>query len=187
MLHAYVLMGNHVHLLMTPPETGSVARLMQKLGRSYVSQFNARHRRTGTLWEGRYKACLVESESYVLRCQRYIDLNPLRARMIADPATYPWSSCSAHCGRRTDALLTPHPAYAALGKNTDVRAAAYLELLREALADEDLAAIRVYLQQQRALGRRRFQTMVEMKTHRYAGVRPAHRPACVPSPDRKRK
>ncbi len=88
-LHAYVLMDNHVHLLATPPEIGAVAHFMQKLGRGYVGQFNARHRRTGTLWEGRYKASLVDSESYVLRCHRYIELNPVRARMTADPTSYP--------------------------------------------------------------------------------------------------
>ena len=93
-LHAYVLMDNHVHLLVTPPEVGAVSRLMQKLGRQYVGQFNARHRRTGTLWEGRYKACLVGSESYVLRCSRYIDLNPVRARMTDDPDRFQWSSCA---------------------------------------------------------------------------------------------
>jgi len=82
-LHAYVLMDNHVHLLATPPEIGAIARLMQKLGRNYVGQFNARHQRTGTLWEGRYKASLVDSESYVLHCHRYIDLNPVRARMTS--------------------------------------------------------------------------------------------------------
>src|SRR6185312_2398156 len=170
-------LDNHVHLLLTPPTTGAVARLMQKLGRSYVGQFNARHQRTGTLWEGRYKACLVDSESYVLRCQRYIDLNPVRARMTGNPAAYPWSSCAAHCGRRTDTLLTSHPAYAALGDTRDPRAAAYFQLLRQNLPDDDLAAIRTYLQQQRALGRRPFQTMVGIKTHRFAGIRPAHRPA----------
>ena len=184
-LHAYVLMDNHVHLLMTPPATGAIARLMQKLGRSYVGQFNARHRRTGTLWEGRYKACLVDNESYILHCQRYIDLNPVRARMTDNPAVYPWSSCPAHCGRRTDTLLTAHPAYAALGETRDARAAAYLQLLREALTGDDLAAIRTYLQQQRALGRRPFQTMVEIKTRRFAGVRPAHRPTRTPSPNGK--
>jgi putative transposase len=116
-LHAYVLMDNHVHLLVSPPAIGAIGRLMQKLGRGYVGQFNARHRRTGTLWEGRYKASLVDSKSYVLHCQRYIDLNPIRARMTDDPAEYPWSSCPAHCGRRSDALLTPHPAYTALAPN----------------------------------------------------------------------
>ena len=175
-LHAYVLMDNHVHLLVSPPATGAIGRLMQKLGRGYVGQFNARHRRTGTLWEGRYKASLVDNESYVLHCQRYIDLNPVRARMTDDPANYPWSSCPAHCGRRPAAMLTPHPAYTALGPEPEARSEAYRLLLREALPDDDLAAIRTYLQQQRALGRDDFRAMVEAKTQRFAGIRPAHRP-----------
>lgn len=184
-LHAYALMGNHVHLLMTPPAAGAIARLMQKLGRSYVGQFNARHQRTGTLWEGRYKACLVDSERYALCCQRYIDLNPVRAHMVDDPTRFPWSSCEAHCGRRADPLLTPHPAYAALGATDATRAVAYRQLLRDALADDDLTAIRSYLRQQRALGSGNFQAAVAAKTRRFAGVRPAHRPARAPSPDAK--
>jgi len=175
-LHAYVLMDNHVHLLLTPPEAGAISHLMQKLGRGHVGQFNARHRRTGTLWEGRYKSCLVDNEDYVLRCYRYIDLNPIRARMIDNPAAYAWSSGSAHCGHRTDVLLKHHPAYAALGATTGARGEAYRCLLHETLSDDDLAAIRTYLQQQRAWGRDDFRAMVEAKTRRFAGVRPAHRP-----------
>ena len=135
-------MDNHVHQLMTPPDVGAVARLMQKLGRAYVSQFNARHRRTGTLREGRYKACLVDSENYVLHCHRYIDLNPVRARMTDDPAAYPWSNCPSHCGHRADAILTPHPTYAALGVTPEARAEAHRHLLHETLSDDDLTAIR---------------------------------------------
>lgn len=176
-LHAYVLMDNHVHLLVTPPEAGAVARLMQKLGRRYVGWFNARHRRTGTLWEGRYKACLVDSASYVLQCHRYIDLNPVRARMIDDPAAYLWSSCASHCGTRKDSFITLHPAYSTLAPTPEGRAETYRRLLQKALDEEDLAAIRIYLQQQRALGRDDFRAMVEARTRRFAGVRPAHRPA----------
>ena len=175
-LHAYVLMDNHVHLLTTPPEIGAVARLMQKLGRGYVGQFNARHRRTGTLWEGRYKASLVDSENYVLHCHRYIDLNPVRARMTDDPTTFPWSSCASHCGLRHEALLSPHREYTTLAGTPEARAAVYCQLLHETLSDDDLKAIRTYLQQQRALGRDDFRAMVEAKTQRFAGVRPAHRP-----------
>lgn len=180
-LHAYVLMDNHVHLLATPPEVGAISRLMQQLGRGYVGQFNARHRRTGTLWEGRYKACLVDSDTYVLRCYRYIDLNPVRARMTDDPATYPWSTASAHCGQRAEPMLHPHPAYTALASTPEARAAAYRRILHEALAEEDLMAIRAYLQQQRAWGRDDFQAMVEAKACRFAGIRPAHRPARDPA------
>jgi putative transposase len=148
----------------------------QKGGCGYVGQFNARHQRPGILWEGRYKASLVDSESYVLQCQRYIDLNPVRARMTNDPAEYPWSICPAHCDRRSDAMLTPHPAYTALGCEPEARCEAYHLLLREALPDDDLLAIRTYLQRQRVLGRDDFRAMVEAKTQRSAGIRPADRP-----------
>jgi putative transposase len=143
---------------------------MQRLGRQYVGQFNARHRRTGTLWEGRYKACLVDTSDYLLRCTRYIDLNPVRARMTDDPTAFPWSSCAGLCGLREDPLLSPHPEQRAVGTQ------AYRALLSEAISEEDLASIRLYLQQQRAYGRDDFRAMVEAKTQRFAGTRPAHRP-----------
>lgn len=176
-LHAYVLMDNHVHLLLTPAESGSIGILMQKMGRRYVALFNARHGRTGTLWEGRYKACLVDSGDYALRCTRYIDLNPIRARITDDPAAYRWSSCAGLCGRRNDPLLSLHPAQLALGATSDDRAQAYRTLLNEAVAEDELTEIRIYLQQQRALGRDDFKAMIEAKTRRFAGTRPAHRPA----------
>lgn len=175
-LHAYVLMDNHVHMLATPSDVGDIGRCMQRLGRQYVGLFNARHRRTGTLWEGRYKACLVDSERYVLTCQRYIELNPLRARITDDPAAYRWSSCAAHLGERTRPLLTPHPAWQALGRDPATRATAWRHLLDEAIGDEEMTKIRRYLQQQRAWGRDDFQAMVEAKTKRFACIRDAHRP-----------
>lgn len=179
-LHAYVLMSNHVHLLVTPSAIGNVSRLMQNLGRAYVQVFNARHGRSGTLWEGRYKSCLVDSESYVLRCYRYIELNPVRAWMVADPAQHPWSSHPGNAGLRHDPLLTPHDAYTSLGRNVIERAEAYRVLLAETLSDEMLTEIRAYLQQQRALGGTAFQQRVEQQLRRYAAVRPAHRPRKAP-------
>ncbi len=149
---------------------------MQKLGRQYVGQFNARHRRTGTLWEGRYKSSLVDSADYLLRCVRYIDLNPVRARMTDDPVRFAWSSCAALCGERDDPLLTLHPTQHALGATSWERGDAYRVLLNQAINDNDLATIRAYLQQQRAYGRDDFRGMVEVKTQRFAGVQPAHRP-----------
>lgn len=175
-LHAYVLMDNHVHLLATPPQPGDIGRMMQKLGRRYVGLFNARHGRSGTLWEGRYKACLVDSERYVLACYRYIELNPVRAGMVDDPATWRWSSCAANLGQRPRSGLTPHPSWLALGTAPDTRIAAYRQLLDAAIPDEMLAEIRTYLRQQRAWGRDDFRAVVEEKTHRFAGIRPAHRP-----------
>jgi len=175
-LHAYVLMNNHVHLLVTPPETGGVSRLMQMLGRRYVGAFNARHRRTGTLWEGRYKSCLVDAQDYLLACYRYIELNPVRARMVESPQLHPWSSYPFNALCRADPLLTPHPCYQSLGPDQPTRAAAYRAIVREALPDDTVQEIRIYLQQQRALGRDGFRSMVEAKTRRFAGTRPAHRP-----------
>lgn len=111
-LHAYVLMDNHVHLLVTPPAAGATSRMMQWLGRQYAAQFNARHGRTGTLWEGRYKACLVDDADYLLRCVRYIDLNPVRARMTDD--TPPRSVIRLHgpvrVARRSPARPASRPA-----------------------------------------------------------------------------
>lgn len=179
-LHAWVLMDNHVHLLVTPAREKCIARMMQKLGRQYSGLFNARHKRTGSLWEGRYKSCLVDSESYLLRCYRYIDLNPVRARMIDDPAAYRWSSCAAHCGGQ-DELIVPHRAYTALGASVVARGRAYRAILDEVLSDDTLRDIRDYLQQQRALGTDTFQAMVQAKTRRFARTRPAHRPSKTPT------
>lgn len=114
-LHAYVLMENHVHLPLTPGEAGAVSRLMHTFAGNYVGTFNGRHRRTGTLWEGRYKACLVGSRSYFLACSRYIELNPVRAWMVAHPYDQPWPSYACNADGRIDSLLTPHPEYLALG------------------------------------------------------------------------
>lgn len=181
-LHAYVLMDNHVHLLVTPQEAGDVGRLMQRLGRSYVGRFNARHGRSGTLWEGRYKACLVDSEDYVLRCHRYIELNPVRARLTDNPAAYRWSSCPAYLGQRATSELCEHPVWRDLGDTATQRQKAWRQVLDESLPPEELAEIRLYLQQQRALGRDVFKAMVEAKTRRFASVRPAHRPRREPDP-----
>lgn len=184
-LHAYVLMENHVHLLVTPPEAGGVSRLMQMLGRRYVGAFNARHRRTGALWDGRYKSCLVDAQDYLLACYRYIELNPVRARMVEGPHLHPWSSYHFNALCRADAMLAPHPCYQSLGPDQQSRAAVYQAIVREALPDETVQEIRLYLQQQRALGRDGFRSMVEAKTRRFAGTRPAHRPPKRPPLPRK--
>lgn len=178
-LHAYVLMTNHVHLLVTPAEPRAVSRLMQNLGRAYAQCFNARHGRSGTLWQGRFKSCLVDSDSYVLRCYRYIDLNPVRARMVQAPAAHRWSSYRGNSGARHDPLLTPHPAYLRLAGDAGQRGVAYQAVVRESLSDGELADIRSYLQQQRALGPPAFQRRVECELGRVAVLRPAHRPARI--------
>lgn len=110
-IHAWVFMTNHVHLLVTPEREDSVSRMMQTLGRHYVRYFNYSYKRSGTLWEGRFKSCLVEEENYLLICQRYIELNPVRAGMVGSPADYSWSSYRANGLSKPAKLLTPHHIY----------------------------------------------------------------------------
>jgi putative transposase len=138
-IHAYVLMSNHVHLLVTPAVRGAVSDLMQRLGRRYVPWYNERHGRTGTLWEGRFRSALVTSESHLLACARYIELNPVRAGMVGAPEHYSWSSHAANAFGRVDPLVTPHPVLRALGSPWQ---AAYRDLFAIPLLDETLAGIR---------------------------------------------
>lgn len=175
-LHAYVLMSNHAHLLLTPDATGAVSRLMHTFSRNYVGLFNGRHGRTGTLWEGRFKSCLVDSGWYFLACSRYIELNPVRAWMVAEPGDHAWSSYRANAAGRPDRLLTPHPGYLALGADPPSRAAAYRSLCAEGVPETLVAEIRSHLAQQKALGTDRFKAWVEARAGRFAGVRPTGRP-----------
>ena len=141
-LHAYCLMTNHVHLMLTPRDEDGPACVMRDLGRRYVRYFNERHGRTGSLWEGRFYSCLLDSSRYVLGCQRYIDLNPVRAGMVASPDAYRWSSYAGNSGIRKDPLLTPHGEYLAMSTDESRRWVAYAELCREAEEPEFLAAVR---------------------------------------------
>jgi putative transposase len=175
-VHAYVLMTNHVHLLMTPVASGRVARVMQALGRRYVRYINDRYRRTGTLWEGRYKACLVDHETYLLRCYRYIELNPVRARMVADAGEYRWSSFASNALGLSNPLVRPHPSYLALGASMLERCQAYRALVMQGVADEDLDSIRLYLQRQHAFGSDRFRAAIEAQLRRRAGPAKIGRP-----------
>jgi putative transposase len=176
-IHAYVLMTNHVHLLMTPAAVGAVSLTMQSLGRRYVGYINATYRRTGTLWEGRYKSCLIDSQRYLMTCYRYIELNPVRAAMVETPGTYPWSSYRFNAHGSSDALIQPHEDYLALGGTTEQRCAAYQALFLEAIGQDRLDEIRAYVQQQRAWGTSRFQATIEAELKRVAKVRPRGRPS----------
>ena len=124
-VHAYVFMTNHVHLLVTPDDAEGPARMMQALGRRYVSYFNHRYGRTGTLWEGRYRSTLIDSAHYLLTCAQYIELNPVRAGMVAHPDAHPWSSFRRNAYGEADALVTPHELYRTLGSCPSVCEAAY--------------------------------------------------------------
>ena len=136
-IHAWVIMDNHFHLLATPETQEGLPQMMQAVGRAYVRYFNLRHQRTGTLWEGRYRSNLIESERYLLACMVYIDLNPVRAGMVAQPEDFRWSS-HRHCiGQASDKLVTPHALFWALGNTPFAREAAYAELVRQGLAQRD--------------------------------------------------
>jgi putative transposase len=141
-LHAYCLMTNHVHLLLTPRDPEALARLTRPLGQTYVQYFNRRYSRSGTLWEGRPRTCLVDSARYVLACYRYIELNPLRAGMVGSPAEYRWSSFHGNSGRVENKALTPHPEYLALSSDVSARRRAYLEMLEAGDDAEFLLAVR---------------------------------------------
>jgi putative transposase len=141
-VHAYVLMSNHVHLLLSPDTADSVSTMMRRLGQRYVQYFNRRHDRTGTLWEGRFRSSAVQDERYFMACQRYIELNPVRASMVDAPADYPWSSHWANAFGQESPLITPHPVYASLGKTPAARHTAYRHLFSETLSDGLLDEVR---------------------------------------------
>jgi len=159
-IHGYVLMTNHVHLLATPHTPESLPRTMQALGRRYVRYVNTIHGRTGTLWEGRYRAAPIDSEAHFLACCRYIELNPVRARMVRHPHDYRWSSYRAHAQGTTDALVSDHDRYRRLGTSQAARQAAYRALFRAALDADFLDALRAATNGGWALGSARFQRQV---------------------------
>jgi putative transposase len=130
-LHAYVLMSNHVHLLLTPRDADSVSRFMKRVGQRYVQYVNRTQGRSGGLWEGRFRSCLVEEERYLLNCYRYIELNPVRAGMVSRPEDYPWSSHVANIGKHPDPMLDPHPLYLELGREVSARQEAYRALFQQ--------------------------------------------------------
>lgn len=141
-LHAYVLMTNHVHLLATPENSRAIPRLFQAIGRSYVQAINRKYERTGALWEGRYKACLVDTTEYLLTCYRYIELNPVRAGLVRSPCEYPYSSYHHNAAARDDPLVSPHEIYLSLGLDRESRCAAYRELFGKVISERELSAIR---------------------------------------------
>jgi len=141
-VHAYCLMTNHVHLLLTPNAAGACGVLMRDLGRCYVRYFNRRYARSGTLWEGRFRSCIAESPQYVLACYRYIELNPVRAGMVSHPGEYPWSSHSVNSGVQIDALVEPHCEFLALAADPGGRRAAYVGLFEEHFEQDLLRSIR---------------------------------------------
>ena len=176
-VHAYVLMTNHVHLLLTPAKATSLPRTMQSLGRRYVRYVNWAHKRTGTLWEGRYRAAPIEGEAHFLSCCRYIELNPVRAGLAAHPRDYRWSSYRAHALGEADALAGDHPLYRRLGRSVDERQAAYRALFRAQLDADFLDGLRTATNGGWAFGSERFQRQIAKMAKRRATPLSPGRPA----------
>jgi len=162
-IHAYVLMTNHVHILVTPMGDGDISRMMQSLGRKYVRYFNSAHQRTGTLWEGRFKSSVVETERYLLTVYRYIELNPVRAGMVVHASEYPWSSFQHNGVGRQIKLITPHNEYLKLDKNSEKRQQIYRSLFKDLMPELDLNEIRAALSKEWVLGDDRFKKKIEEK------------------------
>lgn len=150
-VHAYVLMSNHVHLLITPHLETGISSMMQSIGRRYVRYINSYYHRSGTLWEGRYKASLVDSDNYVLACYRYIEQNPVRATMVNDPAQYRWSSHLHNIGQRHDPLITAHPTYLNLATDAKSRAANYRDIFHDNKGTSELNTIRATINKNQVL------------------------------------
>lgn len=160
-IHAYVLMTNHVHLLITPERCDSAALMMKNLGQRYVQYINRTYRRSGTLWEGRFKSCLAQEEAYVLTCYRYIELNPVRANIVNHPRDYPWSSFKTNADGQPSPLVTPHANYLNLGPTERKRQTVYRSLFGTHIDTKTLEAIRAATNGNYALGDSRFHDEIE--------------------------
>jgi putative transposase len=160
-IHAYVLMTNHVHLLITPFHPHAISKTLQYVGRHYVPYVNKVYGKSGTLWEGRHKGCIIDSEHYLFACMRYIELNPVRAGMVTAPSDYLWSSYLANAAGRTDRLIVPHEHYLQLGRTPADRQMRYRELFHAALEPNQLHDIRATVQTGTPLGKDRFRKQIE--------------------------
>lgn len=169
-IHAHVLMPDHVHLLITPESKLGIGKVIQSVGRRYVQyfNFNGAYGRTGTLWEGRYKATLIDTESYLLTCYRYIDLNPVRACLVEHPVQYRWSSYRANALGEADQLVTPHAQYLDLGADSPIHQTAYRDILKDEIGDCTLRDIRQATNKGWALGDTRFYNAIANLLNRRA-------------------
>ena len=175
-IHSFVLMTNHVHLLLTPAEDSSVGELMKRLGQRYVQYVNRTYDRSGSLWEGRFRSCIAQQENYLLVCQRYIELNPVRAGMVEHPGEYRWSSYRANAQGEEMELLTPHPVYMELGHFQKERESAYRELFQEKLDAKVIDEIRQSTNGNFALGNERFKNEISKALGRRVSPGKAGRP-----------
>ena len=175
-IHAYVLMNNHFHLLATPATQKDLSVMMQAVGRRYAQYFNRRHQRTGTLWEGRYKAAPLQAEHYLLACMAHIDLAPVRAGIVSKAVDYRWSSHGHYVGHRADKLVTPHALYWQLGNTPFEREARYAELIRRVLSPQQQLELTESLLKGWALGEPAFVASLQKLTARRVTRKCAGRP-----------
>lgn len=182
-IHAYVLMTNHVHLLVSAERGGAPGEMMKALGQRYVQYFNKTYRRSGTLWEGRYRSCPTQAETYLLACQRYIELNPVRAEMIDHPADYRWSSYRANAQGEANPLIAAHDLYQALGPTPEARQSAYRELFRYELEPGLVDHIRQATNGNYALGSVLFGAQIEAALKQRALPGKAGRPKKTAEPE----
>jgi len=182
-IHAYVLMTNHVHLLATPGLEGGVSKMMQYLGRYYVQYINKTYGRSGTLWERRFHASVVETEAYLLTLQRYIELNPVRAGIVKTPEQYKWSSARDHLAPVGSSLIVDHEVYMRLGATPSERASAYVPLMVKPLEEGALSQIRTAARQGCALGSDEFKNLIEIQFGRRVRLsRPGRKPKQLDTP-----
>lgn len=178
-VHDYVLMSNHFHLLATPQTATALPQMMQAVGRRYVRLFNDSHGRSGTLWEGRYKSTVIQSDRYLLACMVYIDLNPVRAGLVAQPQDYPWSGYGYYVGLCSDKLIAPHSLYWSLGNTPFAREVAYVELARAGVSQEQQSALTQSALSGWALGDDGFVAELQKKTVRRVARAALGRPFAV--------
>ncbi len=178
-LHAYCLMTNHVHLLVTPECSAGISSVAKVVGSRYAQYINKRYKRTGSLWEGRHKSSAVDSESYLLRCYRYIELNPVAAGMVVRPEEYKWSSYHSNAWGDSIGFISPHSEYLALGENGSVRTRAYRELFTIQLSDQDLHVFRAAASCSHPVGSDRFVKQIEAKSGAKLGSMRRGRPRKV--------
>ncbi len=175
-IHSYVLMTNHVHLLLTPGRDKSISQLFQALGRLYVTYINKTYKRSGTLWEGRHKGNIIETQTYFLTCMQYIELNPVRAGMVKHPADYPWSSYSANGQGQSNAILTPHNEYLSLAKEQSERLKNYRKLLGSKINTQILTDFRESIRSGTPLGSQNFLEKIEKTLNCKVGYTKQGRP-----------
>ncbi|WP_250655566.1 transposase [Alkalimarinus coralli] len=174
--HAYVLMTNHTHLLLSPESEEGISKVMQSLGRRYVQYVNRQYKRCGTLWESRHKASLVDAENYLLSCYRYIELNPVMANMVGHPGDYRWSSYRANAQGENNSLVTGHAIYSGLGSDKEGRLHNYRELFNTVLSKELVHDIRKAANFSMPLGNNRFKDQIEKTLGRSIGYADRGRP-----------